>query len=163
VFVHNYGGDNYEIWLKNEKSPNVIQKLKVPREKIDRVFGPGYTSNFTDDKMRLNFGRGNTNTIGDAKVSLLQTRFGDMPNIQRMDVTADLDEDTSAPGTYVPMINVRQKNGRYMNFSIAGKNKMQRLGYEQGVTQLNALNDDSLLALLKESFPRFDFSTLDID
>ena len=163
VFVHNYGGDNYEIWLKNEKSPNVIQKLKVPREKIDRVFGPGYTSNFTDDKIRLNFGRGNTNTIGDAKVSLLQTRFGDMPNIQRMDVTADLDEDTSAPGTYVPMINVRQKNGRYMNFAIPGKNKMQRLGYEQGVTQLNALNDDSLLALLKETYPKFDFSTLDID
>lgn len=163
VFVHNYGGDNYEIWLKNEKSPSVIQKLKVPREKIDRVFGPGYTSNFTDDKMRLNFGRGNTNTIGDAKVSLLQTRFGDMPNVQRMDVTADLDEDISAPGTFVPMINVRQKNGRYMNFPISGKNKMQRLGYEQGVTQLNALNDDSLLALLKETYPKFDFSTLDID
>jgi hypothetical protein len=80
-----------------------------------------------------------------------------------MDVTADLDEDISAPGTFVPMINVRQKNGRYMNFAISGKNKMQRLGYEQGVIQINALNDDSLLALLKENYPKFDFSTLDID
>jgi hypothetical protein len=162
VFVHNYGGDNYEVWLKNEKNPSVIQKLKVPREKIDKVFGPGYTQSFTDDQIRLKFGRGNTNTTGNPKISLLQTRFGDMPNIQRMDVTADLDEDLSAPGTFVPMINVKQKNGRYMNFAIPGKNKMQRLGYEQGVTQLNALNDDSLLALLKETYPRFDFSTLDI-
>ena len=163
VFVHNYGGDNYEIWLKNEKSPGVIQKLKVPREKIDKIFGPGYTSNFTDDKMRLNFGRGNTNTTGDPKISLLQTRFGDMPNIQRMDITADLDEDISAPGTFIPMINVKQKNGRYRTFPIPGKNKMQRLGYEQGIAQINALTDDSLLALLKENYPKFDFSTLDID
>jgi hypothetical protein len=162
VFVHNYGGNNYEIWLKNEKSPNVIQKLKVPREKIDRVFGPGYTNNFSDDAMRLKIGRGNTNINANPAQSTLQTKFGDMPNIQRMDVTADLDEDPSSPGTFVPMINVKGKNGRYTTFPISGKNKMQRLGYEQGITQINALTDDSLLALLKESYPSFDFSTLDI-
>lgn len=163
VFVHNYGGNNYEIWLKNEKSPKVIQKLKVPREKIDRIFGPGYTSNFSDEAMRLKIGRGNTNINANPTQSTLQTRFGDMPNVQRMDVTADLDEDPSAPGTFVPMINVRKKNGKYVTFPISGKNKMQRLGYEQGITQINALTDDSLLALLKQSYPSFDFSTLDID
>jgi len=163
VFVHNYGGNNYEIWLKNEKSPNVIQKLKVPREKIDRVFGPGYTNSFSDEAMRLKLGRGNTNINADPTQSTLQTKFGDMPNIQRMDVTADLDEDPSAPGTYVPMINVRGTNGKYTTFPISGKNRMQRLGYEQGITQINALTDDSLLALLKQSYPKFDFSTLDID
>ena len=163
VFVHNYGGNNYEIWLKNEKSPNVIQKLKVPREKIDRVFGPGYTNSFSDEAMRLKLGRGNTNINADPTQSTLQTKFGDMPNIQRMDVTADLDEDPSAPGTFVPMINVRGTNGKYTTFPISGKNRMQRLGYEQGVTQINALTDDSLLALLKQSYPKFDFSTLDID
>jgi hypothetical protein len=163
VFVHNYGGNNYEIWLKNEKSPNVIQKLKVPREKIDRVFGPGYTTNFSDEAMRLKIGRGNTNINSDPTQSILQTKFGDMPNIQKMDITADLDEDPSAPGTFVPIINVRKKNGKYVTFPISGKNKMQRLGYEQGITQINALTDDSLLALLKQSYPKFDFSTLDID
>jgi hypothetical protein len=163
VFVHNYGGDNYEIWLKNEKSPNVIQKLKVPREKIDRVFGPGYTNNFSDEAMRLKIGRGNTNINANPTQAPLQTKFGDMPNVQRMDVTADLDEDPSSPGTFVPMINVKGKNGKYTTFPISGKNKMQRLGYEQGVTQINALTDDSLLALLKQSYPKFDFSTLDID
>jgi hypothetical protein len=163
VFVHNYGGDNYEIWLKNEKSPNVIQKLKVPREKIDRVFGPGYTNNFSDEAMRLKIGRGNTNINANPTQAALQTKFGDMPNVQRMDVTADLDEDPSSPGTFVPMINVKGKNGKYTTFPISGKNKMQRLGYEQGVTQINALTDDSLLALLKQSYPKFDFSTLDID
>jgi hypothetical protein len=163
VFVHNYGGDNYEIWLKNEKSPKVIQKLKVPREKIDRVFGPGYTNSFSDEAMRLKIGRGNTNINANPTQAVLQTKFGDMPNIQRMDVTADLDEDPSSPGTFVPMINVRGKNGKYTTFPISGKNKMQRLGYEQGITQINALTDDSLLALLKQSYPSFDFSTLDID
>lgn len=162
VFVHNYGGNNYEIWIKNEKSPNVIQKLKVPREKIDRVFGKGYTNNFSDEAMRLDIGRGNTNINANPYQSTLQTKFGDMPDIQRMDVTADLDEDPSAPGTFVPMINVKGKNGRYTTFPISGKNKMQRLGYEQGITQINGLNDDSLLALLKENYPNFDFSTLDI-
>lgn len=162
VFVHNYGGNNYEIWIKNEKDPSVIQKLKVPREKIDKVFGAGYTNNFSDDAMRLKIGRGNTNVNANPYQSLLQTRFGDMPNIQRMDITADLDEDISSPGTFVPMINVKGKNGKYVTFPIAGKNQMQRLGYEQGITQINALNDDSLLALLKENYPKFNFSTLDI-
>ena len=162
VFVHNYGGDNYEIWLKNEKNPKVIQKLKVDANKINRIFGPGYTNNFSDDTMRLKLGRGNTNINANPTQSMLQTKFGDMPNIERMDVTADLDEDPSSPGTFVPMINVRMRNGKYTTFPISGKNKMQRLGYEQGITQINALNDDSLLALLKQSYPKFDFSTLDI-
>lgn len=163
VFVHNYGGDNYEIWLKNEKSPKVIQKLKVSREKIDSVFGQGYTNNFSDAAMRLKIGRGNTNINADPTKATLQTKFGDMPNIQRMNVTADLEEDPSAPGTFVPMINVRKKNGKYTTFPISGKNRTQRLGYEQGITQINALTDDSLLALLKQSYPKFNFSTLDID
>jgi hypothetical protein len=139
VFVHNYGGDNYEIWLKNEKNPKVIQKLKVTREKIDRIFGPGYTTSYSSDAMRLKIGRGNTNINADPTQSLLQTKFGDMPNVERMDVTADLDEDASNPGVFVPMINVRKKNGRYATFPISGKNKMQRLGYEQGITQILSL------------------------
>ena len=113
--------------------------------------------------MRLKIGRGNTNINANPTQAALQTKFGDMPNVQRMDVTADLDEDPSSPGTFVPMINVKGKNGKYTTFPISGKNKMQRLGYEQGVTQINALTDDSLLALLKQSYPKFDFSTLDID
>jgi len=163
VFVHNYGGNNYEIWLKNEKSPNVIQKLKVPREKIDRIFGQGYTNNYSEDAMTLAIGRGNTNINANPYQSKLQTRFGDMPNIQKMDVTADLNQDLSNPGVYVPMINVKTKSGNYVTFPISGKNKKQRLGYEQGITQINALTDASLLTLLKENFPNYDFSTLDID
>ena len=163
VFVHNYGGNNYEVWLKNEKSPNVIQKLKVPREKIDRIFGQGYTNNYSEDAMTLAIGRGNTNINANPYQSKLQTRFGDMPNIQKMDVTADLNQDLSNPDVYVPMINVKTKSGNYVTFPISGKNKKQRLGYEQGITQINALTDSSLITLLKENFPNFDFSTLDID
>ena len=91
----------------------------------------------------------------------MQKQFGDFPGINRLQVTADLDSDVSNPDLYIPMINVRKKDGRYQNFIIAGKDQKQRFGYEQGLSTLNGLTDDSLLAILKQSYPNFDFSTLD--
>lgn len=160
VFVRN-SGNSYEIWLKNEKDPNNIQKIKVDAGTVNSIFGQGYVDNKTEDAMRLNMGRGNTNITGDATKAVLQKQFGDFPGINRLQVTADLDRDVDDPNLYIPMINVRKKDGRYQNFVIAGKNQKQRFGYDQGLSTLNALTDESLLAILKQSYPNFDFSTLD--
>lgn len=160
VFIHN-AGDSYEVWLKNEKDPNNIQKMKLTGDMVNTVFGAGYIDNKTEDSMRLGLGRGNTNITGDATKAIMQKQFGDFPGINRLQVTADLDSDVSNPNLFIPMINVRKKDGRYQNFIIAGKTQKERFGYEQGLSTLNALTDDSLLAILKQSYPNFDFSTLD--
>jgi len=160
VFIHN-AGNSYEVWLKNEKDPKNIQKMKLTPAMVNTVFGAGYVDNKTEDSMRLGLGRGNTNVTGDATKSIMQKQFGDFPGINRLQVTADLDSDVSDPNLFIPMINVRKKDGRYQNFIIAGKDQKQRFGYEQGLSTLNGLTDDSLLAILKQSYPNFDFSTLD--
>ena len=149
------------MWLKNEKDPNNIQKMKLTGDMVNTVFGAGYIDNKTEDSMRLGLGRGNTNITGDATKAIMQKQFGDFPGINRLQVTADLDSDVSNPNLFIPMINVRKKDGRYQNFIIAGKTQKERFGYEQGLSTLNALTDDSLLAILKQSYPNFDFSTLD--
>jgi hypothetical protein len=160
IFIHN-AGDRYEVWLKNEKDPKNIQKMKLTGDMVNTVFGAGYIDNKTQESMRLGLGRGNTNITGDATKAIMQKQFGDFPGINRLQVTADLDSDVSDPKLFIPMINVRKKDGRYQNFIIAGKDQKQRFGYEQGLSTLNGLTDDSLLAILKQSYPNFDFSTLD--
>ena len=91
----------------------------------------------------------------------MQKRFGDFPGIQKLQVTADLNENISNPELFTPMINIKTKKGGYASFPLAGPNKTQFVGYEQGRANLNALTDDVLLKVLKQTYPTFDFNTLD--
>ena len=160
VFIEQ-DGDNFRVHLKSEADPSNRQVLKLSRNDVVRYFGPGYVNDKTQESIRINIGKGNTNLTGNPERALLQKQFGDFPGISKFQVTADLNQDLSNPDLYTAMINVKRKDGSYASFEISGKNKMQRLGFDQGRQNLNALTDATLMKLLKEEYPNYDFSNLD--
>jgi hypothetical protein len=160
VFIEQ-DGDNFKVHLKSEADPSNRQTLRLSRNDVVRYFGPAYVNNKTQESIRINVGGGNTNITGDPKRALLQKQFGDFPGITKYQVTADLNQDLSNPDLYTAMINVRKKDGRYASFEISGNNKLQRVGYDQGRQNLNSLTDLTLIKLLKENYPNYDFSNLD--
>ena len=91
----------------------------------------------------------------------MQKQFGNFPGIQRLQVTANLKEDRSNPDLFIPTVFVKNKQGKYISFELAGDDKLSRVGYDQGVQNLDRLNDQTLLKSLKQAYPKFDFSTLD--
>jgi hypothetical protein len=160
IFIYQ-DGDNYEVRMKSESDPENIQRMKLSKEDIIRYFGQGYVNDKTQESIRLNIGRGNTNITGDPLEAVFQKQFGNFPGINNFQVTADLNQDLSDPNLYTAMINVRRKDGGYTNFEIAGDNKLRRVGYEEGRKSLDQLTDATLLKLLKENYPNYDFSNLD--
>lgn len=159
TFVYR-NGDKYELRMTN---PNVgkEQVIRLDANGVRGYIGPNYVSDKTQESIRMELGRGNTNLTADPKRSLMQSRYGDFPGITKYDVMADLNQDLSNPGLYIPMINLRKKNGRYQNFEIAGFNGSERVGYDQGRKELGMLNDVTLMKLLKQLYPDFDFSQFD--
>jgi hypothetical protein len=160
VFIEQ-DGDNFKVHLKSESDPSNRQVLKLSRNDVVRYFGAGYVNDKTQESIRVNIGRGNTNVTGDPKKAMVQKQFGDFPGINKYQVTADLNQDLSDPNLYTAMINVKKKDGKYATFEISGNNMLQRVGFDQGRKNLNALTDETLIKLLKASYPNFDFSKLD--
>lgn len=160
VFIEQ-DGDNFKVHLKSESDPSNRQVLKLSRNDIVRYFGPGYVNDKTQESIRVNIGKGNTNITGDPKKAIMQKQFGDFPGVTKLQVTADLNQDLSDPNLYTAMVNVKKKDGRYATFEISGSNMLQRVGFDQGRKNLNSLTDVTLLKLLKEQNPNFDFSILD--
>jgi hypothetical protein len=160
VFVYQ-DGDNFQVHLKSESDPSNRQVLKLSKNDIVRYFGQGYVNENIQESMRVNIGMGNTNLTGDPKKAMVQKQFGDFPGINRLQVTADLNQDLNNPDLYTAMINVKKKDGRYATFEISGSNNLQRVGFDQGKKSLNALTDVTLLNLLKKQYPNYDFSNLD--
>jgi hypothetical protein len=160
IFIYRKG-DTYEVHIKNKSLDQPTQILKLNKNDVSTYFGSGYVSDKTTESMRLGMGAGNTNLTGNPERSLMQKSFGDFPGIERLNVTADLNENLSNSNLFTPSVNIKKKNGRWENFEIAGKNKMQYLGYDQAKKQLNNQTDDSLIKLLMELYPNYDFSQLD--
>lgn len=154
-------GDSYEIQITNKSDPSNIQRLKVSKLDIVNKLGAEYVNNKTQESSRLTIGKGNTNLTGDPLEALMQKQFGDFPNIQRLQVTADLVQDLSNPDLFSYSINIKKKDGRYVTFNLSGKNKSQKVGFDQGVRNLNNLTDDILLKKIKEEYPNYDYSKLD--
>jgi len=90
----------------------------------------------------------------------MQIQFGDFPNIKHYQLTAQLDEDSKYENQFVPKVHLLKKDGSYQTFEISGKNRAQRVGYDQGKAQLSNLTDDTMIKLLKELYPKYDFSQL---
>ena len=158
IFIYRQG-DGYEVHLKNPKvDKENIQKLKLNASDVARYFGPEYVSDKTQASVRINLGKGNTNLTSDPNRSILQKSFGDFPNITKYNVTGDLNEDLSNPNLYIPSLNLMDKQGNWYNFQVSGPDKKRKLGYDQGVRQFNTLTNESLINLIQESHPDFDFS-----
>jgi hypothetical protein len=154
-------GDNYTIQLRNLQDPDNVQSFKVNSQQVRAYLGDEYVNDNSQVSGRFALGKGNSdiNRSNVATDQLMQKRFGDFPGIKKLQVTAKLEEDT--PGLFIPTIFLKQKDGKYVRFEIAGDDKLSRVGYEQGIQNLNSLNDEVLLNVLKQSYPSYDFSKID--
>jgi len=159
VFVKQQGND-YEIWIKNEKDPENIQKYKVDPGRITALFGPGYVNDTSNDSMRKLIGKGNTNLTNDPNLSLMKKSFGDFPRVRKLNITADLPEDLSNSDEHIISINLKKKNGRWQNFRLSDTNNLGRVGFEQGKQLLNNLSDSEIIKYIKVEYPNYDFSQL---
>ncbi len=92
---------------------------------------------------------------------MLKVSNGDFKNIKRLNVTADLNRDLDNPNVFLPYVNIKKKDGRWVNLPITGSDPTYRVGYEQGLSTLTSLTDENLIKLIKDSYPDFDISTLD--
>ena len=159
VFVKQQGSD-YEIWIKNEKDPENIQKYKVDPGKINALFGPGYINDTSNESMRKLIGKGNTNLTKDPNLSLMKKSFGDFPRVRKLNITADLPEDLSNSDEHIISINLKKKDGRWQNFMLSDTNNLGRVGFEQGKKLLNNLSDSEIIKYIKVEYPNYDFSQL---
>jgi hypothetical protein len=161
IFIQQ-SGDNFEVIIKSESDPKNLQRIKVSKEDVIANFGAKYVNERVQESTRLKMGNGNTNITGTVDGSVLQKSFGNFPGIKKMNITADLDQDLSNPDLYVPTINIKKKDGKWQSFPISGADNLSRVGYDQGIKNLNALTDNVLLKYLKTEYPSFDYSQLDV-
>ena len=159
VFVKQQGSD-YEIWIKNEKDPENIQKYKVDPGRVTALFGPGYVKDTSNESMRKLIGKGNTNLTNDPNLSLMKKSFGDFPRVRKLNITADLPEDLSNSDEHIISINLKKKDGRWQNFMLSDTNNLGRVGFEQGKQLLNNLSDSEIIKYIKVEYPNYDFSQL---
>ena len=159
VFVKQQGSD-YEIWIKNEKDPENIQKYKVDANKVASLFGPSYVNDTSNESMRKLIGKGNTNLTKDPNLSLMKKSFGDFPRVRKLNITADLPEDLSNSDEHIISINLKKKDGRWQNFMLSDTNNLGRVGFEQGKKLLNNLSDSEIIKYIKVEYPNYDFSQL---
>lgn len=154
-------GDNYTIQLRNLQDPDNVQSFKVNSKQVRDYIGNDYVNDNSQVSARFAIGKGNSDILKTnvATNQLMQKRFGDFPGIKKLQVTAKLEEDT--PGLFIPTIFVKQKDNKYVRFEIAGDDKLSRVGFDQGVQNLNALNDEVLIKVLKQAYPSYDFSKID--
>jgi hypothetical protein len=160
VFVKQ-DGDNYEVQISSLTDLANRQVLKVSKNDVYRYLGPQYINDRTEASTRMTIGKGNTNLTGNPLHSVMQKQFGNFPGIKKLQITADLNQDLSNPDLYTPIINIKKKDGSYASFELSGNDKAGRVGYDQGLTNLDALTDDVILKKLKQEYPNYDFSKLD--
>jgi hypothetical protein len=156
-------GDSYEIQIRNSEDSGTPQRLKVSAAQVAGYLGEKYVNPNTQASARVGIGRGNTDITRSnvAEEAVMQKQFGNFPGVQRFQITANLKQDRSNPELYIPTVFIKNKQGKYNSFELSGSNKLARVGYEQGVKNLDALNDKVLINVLQEAYPKFDFSTLD--
>jgi hypothetical protein len=162
IFVEQ-DGDKYKIQIQNLSDPDNIQSFKVSAADVQGYLGDKYVNNNVQASARFAIGGGKSDILHKniATKALMQKRFGDFPGIQKLQVTANLEEDGEGSGLFIPTVYLKQKDGKYVRFEISGDDKLSRVGYEQGRDNLNRLNDQVLLTTLKQAYPTYDFSKID--
>ena len=153
-------GTGYQAVISDMTGSEKDQVLNMNESQAIRNFGSQYVNTQKQEALRLRAGRGSNNINGGAENAPMQVQYGDFPNINKYQLTAQLDEDSKYTGTFVPTIYLKKNDGSYQSFEISGKNRAQRLGYEQGKQQLSNLTDDTMMKLLKELYPTYDFSQI---
>lgn len=152
--------DGYQAIIRDLTDIKDDQVININQNQAIAIFGKENVNTNKQDALRIRAGRGSNNVNGSPASAPMQVQFGDFPNINHYQLTAQLDEDTKYKDQFVPKVHLLKKDGTYQTFEISGKNRAQRVGYDQGKQQLSNLTDDTMMKLLKELYPTYDFSQI---
>jgi hypothetical protein len=159
IFVKNQG-DKYQVWIKNKENPEDVQKIDISEENLIKMTGGNkFISQSTREAKKISTGKGNTNLTNNPSRSEFQGRFGDFPSVRNLKVTADLKD--VGGGQYYYSINLKKKDGRYQNFTLAGANGMSVVGYDQAKMAITNLTDRDIINQIIEEYPSYDISQID--
>jgi hypothetical protein len=156
VFVKQTGGNYNIIFKNNQQGEN--QVFQVSKEQVVNIVGNSYVNNNERLSSKLIYGNGNTNLTGNPLQSELQKQFGDFIYINKYQITGGARQRMDNPDAYIPSINLKMKNGRYTNFQLPISTP---LGYDQAISKMNNLTDETLMKELKLRYPNFDFSKVE--
>lgn len=156
-------GDKYKIQIQSLDDPDNLQSFKVNAADVQAYLGDNYVNTNTQESARFAIGHGKSDILhrNVATKALMQKRFGDFPGIQKLQVTANLEEDGEGSGLFIPTVYLKQKDGNYIRFELSGDDKLSRVGFQQGKDNLNRLNDRVLMTTLMQAYPNYDFSKID--
>jgi hypothetical protein len=161
VFVQQTG-ENYEIHIQNLANPGAPQVLTVGPNDIASYVGADYVNSNSQASARMALGGGTTDIKKKniAQEAIFQKSFGNFPNIRKLKITANLEEDLSNPDALIPTIYLQNKSGKYTAFELSGYDKLSRVDYDSAKKNLENLTDDMTLKVLKQYYPNFDFTTI---
>lgn len=155
-------GENYEIQIRNLNDNSTPQVLTVSANDVGAYLGAKYVNENTQASTRMGLGLGNSDIRNKniAQEAEFQKSFGNFPNIRRLKITANLEQDIQNPNAYIPTIYLQNKNGKYVSFELSGDNKLARVDYASAKQNFANLDDNTVLRVLKQNYPNFDFSTI---
>jgi hypothetical protein len=155
-------GENYEIQIRNLNDNATPQVLTVSANEVRDYLGAKYVNENTQASTRMGLGLGKSDIRNKniAQEAEFQKSFGDFPNIRNLKITANLDQDLQNPNAYIPTIYLQNKDGKYISFELSGSNKLARVDYASAKQNFSNLDDNTVLRVLKQNYPNFDFSTI---
>jgi hypothetical protein len=154
-------GDKYKIQIQNLSDPKNLQSFKVNAADVQAYLGDKYVNTNVQESGRFAIGGGKSDILNKHQPTkaMMQKRFGDFPGIKKLQVAANLEEDGEGSGLFIPTVYLKQKDGKYVRFEISGDDKLSRVGLNQGRDNLNRLNDQVLIKVLKQAYPNYDFDS----
>lgn len=154
-------GNKYQVWIKNKNNPDDVQKVDISEENLAKMTGgSSFISRNTDASRKLAAGKGNTNLNSNPERAEFQGSFGSFPNVRTLKITADLQD--VGNGQFYYSINLKKKDGRYQQFDLAGPNNSSFVGYDQARVALANLTDKDILNQIRQEYPNYDLSNIDI-
>jgi hypothetical protein len=155
-------GENYELHIQNSSDPSNRQVLIVSPNEVADFIGTNYINANAQASARFALGNGTTdiNKKNNAQDAMFQKSFGSFPNIRKLKITANLEQDISNPKGMIPTIYLQNKDGNYTSFELSGYDKLSRVDYDSAVFNLSNLDDNTVLKTLKQYYPNFDFSKI---
>jgi hypothetical protein len=153
-------GSKYQIWIKNKSNPDDTQKIDISEDNLARLTGGNkfIAKNVRQSKL-IGTGSGNTNLTGNPEQAEYQRKFGDFPSVKNLKVTADLID--VGGGQFYYSINLKKKDGKYQQFTLAGENGLAVVGLEQAKVAIANLTDKDIINQIIQEYPSYDISKID--
>ena len=104
-------GSGYQAVISDMTGGEKDQVLNLSESQAIKNFGSKYVDTQKQEALKLRAGRGSNNINGGPTNAPMQAQYGDFPNINKYQITAQLDEDSKYKDQFVPTVHLLKKDG----------------------------------------------------